>query len=57
MPNTLEARVAGALTNVRNPRVDNDVITDLPFADMIASGEGIHDALEPNFLGVDTALP
>ena len=27
MPNTLEARVAGALTNVRNSRVDNDVIS------------------------------
>lgn len=27
MPNTLQARVAGALTNVRNPRVDNDVIS------------------------------
>ena len=25
MPNTLEARVAGALTNVRNSRVDNDL--------------------------------
>ncbi|MFB3111167.1 MAG: iron-sulfur cluster assembly protein, partial [Gemmatimonadales bacterium] len=27
MPNNLEAHVAGALTNVRNPRVDNDVIS------------------------------
>src|SRR5438045_1015970 len=27
MATTLEARVAGALTNIRNPRVDNDVIS------------------------------
>jgi ATP-binding protein involved in chromosome partitioning len=40
MPNTLEARIAGALTNVRNPRVGNDVISAGMVADLSVSAEG-----------------
>jgi ATP-binding protein involved in chromosome partitioning len=41
MPNTLEARVAGALTNVRNPRVDNDVISAGMVRDLSVSADGV----------------
>jgi len=40
MPNTLEARVAGALTNVRNPRVDNDVISAGMVRDLVVASDG-----------------
>ncbi len=40
MPNTLEARVAGALTNVRNPRVDNDVISAGMIEDLTVGDDG-----------------
>jgi ATP-binding protein involved in chromosome partitioning len=40
MPNTLEARVAGALTNVRNPRVDNDVISAGMIEDLDVQPDG-----------------
>ena len=40
MPNTLEARVAGALTNVRNPRVDNDVISAGMVRDLHVGDDG-----------------
>lgn len=40
MPNTLQARVAGALTNVRNPRVDNDVISAGMILDLDVSDDG-----------------
>lgn len=41
MPNTLEARVAGALTNVRNPRVDNDVISAGMVEDLAVGSDGV----------------
>jgi ATP-binding protein involved in chromosome partitioning len=41
MPNTLEARVAGALTNVRNPRVDNDVISAGMVRDLQVGSDGV----------------
>lgn len=41
MPNTLQARVAGALTNVRNPRVDNDVISAGMVQDLAVSADGV----------------
>ncbi|MBI4503444.1 MAG: Mrp/NBP35 family ATP-binding protein [Gemmatimonadetes bacterium] len=41
MANTLEARVAGALTNVRNPRVDNDVISAGMVRDLVVLPDGI----------------
>jgi len=40
MPNKLEARVAGALTNVRNPRVDNDVISAGMIQDLTVGDDG-----------------
>ena len=40
MPNTLEARVAGALTNVRNPRVQNDVISAGMIHDLVVGADG-----------------
>ena len=40
MPNNLEARVAGALTNVRNPRVDNDVISAGMVRDLTVAPDG-----------------
>ena len=40
MPNTLEARVAGALTNVRNPRVESDVISAGMVTDLSVSADG-----------------
>ena len=40
MPNTLEARVAGALTNIRNPRVDNDVISAGMIQDLNVTEDG-----------------
>jgi ATP-binding protein involved in chromosome partitioning len=40
MPNNLEARVAGALTNVRNPRVDNDVISAGMVRDLAVAADG-----------------
>ncbi len=40
MPNTLEARVSGALTNLRNPRVDNDVISAGMIQDLQVSSDG-----------------
>lgn len=40
MPNTLEARVAGALTNVVNPRVDNDVISAGMIQDLVVGDDG-----------------
>ena len=40
MPNNLEARVAGALTNVRNPRVDNDVISAGMIQDLTVGDDG-----------------
>ncbi len=40
MPNTLEARVAGALTNIRNPRVDNDVISAGMIQDLTVGDDG-----------------
>src|SRR5689334_15453011 len=41
MPTNLEARVAGALTNIRNPRVDNDVISAGMVRDLNVSPEGV----------------
>ena len=41
MPNTLEARVAGALTNVRNPKVDNDVISAGMIKDLTVGDDGL----------------
>src|SRR6185295_5947209 len=41
MPTNLEARVAGALTNVRNPRVDNDVISAGMVRDLVVGSDGI----------------
>src|SRR6185503_6769208 len=41
MPTNLEARVAGALTNVRNPRVDNDVISAGMVRDLAVSDDGV----------------
>jgi ATP-binding protein involved in chromosome partitioning len=41
MSNTLQARVAGALTNVRNPRVDNDVISAGMVQELNVSNDGI----------------
>ncbi len=41
MPNSLEARVAGALTNIRNPRVENDVISAGMVRDLAVSSDGI----------------
>ena len=40
MPSNLEARVAGALTNVRNPRVDNDVISAGMVRDLVVAPDG-----------------
>ena len=40
MAKKLEARVAGALTNVRNPRVENDVISAGMVQDLVISGDG-----------------
>ncbi len=40
MPNNLEARVAGALTNVRNPRADNDVISAGMIQDLTVGDDG-----------------
>ena len=40
MPNTLEARVAGALTNVRNARLDNDVISAGMVRDLVVGEDG-----------------
>ena len=40
MPNNLEARIAGALTNVRNPRVDNDVISAGMVQDLNVEDDG-----------------
>jgi ATP-binding protein involved in chromosome partitioning len=40
MPNTLEARVAGALTNVRNPRVGTDVISAGMVRDLVVGADG-----------------
>jgi ATP-binding protein involved in chromosome partitioning len=40
MPNTLEARVAAALTNVRNPRVQNDVISAGMVRDLVVGPDG-----------------
>jgi ATP-binding protein involved in chromosome partitioning len=41
MPNTLEARVAAALTSVRNPRVDNDVISAGMVRDLSVGSDGV----------------
>jgi ATP-binding protein involved in chromosome partitioning len=41
MPTNLEARVAGALTSIRNPRVDNDVISAGMVQDLTVSAEGV----------------
>lgn len=41
MPNQLEARVAGALTNVRNPRVENDVISAGMIQDLNVQPDGV----------------
>ena len=41
MPNTLDARVAGALTNVKNPRVDNDVISAGMIRDLLVGQDGV----------------
>src|SRR5438045_354634 len=41
MATTLEARVAGALTNVRNPRVDNDVISAGMVHDLVVGSDGV----------------
>jgi len=41
MAKKLEALVAGALTNVRNPRVDNDVISAGMVQDLDISGDGV----------------
>jgi ATP-binding protein involved in chromosome partitioning len=41
MPNKLEALVAGALTNVRNPRVDNDLISAGMVKDLEVSEDGV----------------
>jgi ATP-binding protein involved in chromosome partitioning len=41
MPSSLEARVAGALTNVRNPRVDNDVISAGMVRDLVTRPDGV----------------
>ncbi|HEX9726934.1 MAG TPA: Mrp/NBP35 family ATP-binding protein [Gemmatimonadales bacterium] len=40
MPNTLEARVAGALTNIRNPRVDNDIISAGMVQNLVVADDG-----------------
>jgi ATP-binding protein involved in chromosome partitioning len=40
MPNNLEARIAGALTNVRNSRVDNDVISAGMVQDLTVGDDG-----------------
>ncbi len=40
MSHTLQARVAGALTNVRSPRVDNDVISAGMVQDLTVTDEG-----------------
>lgn len=40
MTNRLQALVAGALTNVRNPRVDNDVISAGMVQDLVVGGDG-----------------
>jgi ATP-binding protein involved in chromosome partitioning len=40
MPKNLEALVAGALTNVRNPRVDNDVISAGMIEDLSVGDDG-----------------
>jgi ATP-binding protein involved in chromosome partitioning len=40
MPNNLEARIAGALTNVRNLRVDNDVISAGMVQDLNVGDDG-----------------
>ena len=40
MTRHLQARVAGALTNVRNPRVDNDVISSGMIRDLVVGDEG-----------------
>lgn len=40
MPNTLQARVAGALTNVRNPRAGTDVISAGMVRDMVVGEDG-----------------
>ncbi len=41
MPNTLEARVAGALTNVRSQRVNNDVISAGMVQQLSVSDDGV----------------
>jgi ATP-binding protein involved in chromosome partitioning len=41
MASSLEARVAGALTNVRNQRVDNDVISAGMVRDLVVGGDGV----------------
>jgi ATP-binding protein involved in chromosome partitioning len=41
MATSLEARVAGALTNVRNPRVDNDVISAGMVRDLVVGSDGV----------------
>lgn len=41
MPNTLEARVAGALTNVVNPRVESDVISAGMVRDLTVGDDGV----------------
>src|SRR5437762_1949309 len=41
MATTLEARVAGALTNIRNPRVDNDVISAGMVRDLVVGSDGV----------------
>lgn len=41
MPNTIEARVAGALTNVRSPRADNDVISAGMVEQLSVSEDGV----------------
>lgn len=40
MSNTIEARIAGALTNVRNPRVENDVISAGMIHDLSIAEDG-----------------
>lgn len=40
MPSRLEALVAGALTNVRNPRVNNDVISAGMVDDIVVASDG-----------------
>ncbi len=41
MAGKLEARVAGALTNVRNPRVENDIISAGMVEELSVTDDGV----------------